>query len=328
MQLTDVITLLNGCQQFVLTTHINPDGDGLGSQLALGEYLISLGKYVRIVNCSSVPRHYRFLDSDALRIEEFDPAAHTETIRHADCIVILDTNQPGRLGIMETSVLQSPAVKIVIDHHLDKDNFADHYLVDESAAATGEIVYRLLKAAPEFTFTGRTAINLYTAIMTDTGSFRFPKTTAETHRIIADLLDLTVDPAQIHLEVYERGPAARLVLLGRSLSTLRMFHNGRLALMTATSDMFRETQTDLPETDGFVNYAMQIDGVVIGVFITEYNGSIKLSFRGRGDVWVNKFAQRFGGNGHQHAAGATASGGDLDAVIRRVLDLAGEFLPQ
>jgi bifunctional oligoribonuclease and PAP phosphatase NrnA len=327
MNLKHIIPILTDNQSFVLTTHLNPDGDGLGSQLALGEYLVSRGKSVRLINESPVPRHYTFLDKASNRIEIYQPELHESIVKESDCIIILDTNHPARLGSMEEAVVKSRAVKLVIDHHLERDEFADHYLIDENATATGEIVYYLLKELTGGTFTDSIAVNLYTAIMTDTGSFRFPKTNSSTHTITADLLRYTVDPSDIYREVYERGPANRIVLLGKALATLETHHSGRLALMYVTKDIFEDTDTDLVETDGFVNYALQIDGVVIGVFLTENGNTVKLSFRGRGDVWVNKFAQEFGGNGHQHAAGATVKDGRLTVLAQEVIQKAPMFLP-
>jgi bifunctional oligoribonuclease and PAP phosphatase NrnA len=327
MDPTHIIPVLTEHRTFVLTTHVNPDGDGLGSQLAIGEYLLSRGKSVRLINESPVPRHYAFLDKGPNRIELFSPELHENIIRQADVIVVLDTNQPARLGGMESAVRSSHAIKLVIDHHLEKDEFADHYLVDEDAAATGELVYRLLLELTGGELTDSMAVNLYTAIMTDTGSFRFPKTGSSTHTITADLLRYAVDPSEIYREVYERGPVNRLTLLGKALTTLETHNAGKLAVMYVTQAMLDETGTDLVETDGFVNFALQIDGVIIAVFLTENGNTVKLSFRGRGDVWVNKFAQEFGGNGHQHAAGATVARGRLPQLLQKVLQKCPAYLP-
>ncbi len=327
MNIGELIPLFSKYSTYVLTTHLNPDGDGLGSQLALREYLIAQGKTVHCINYSSTPRHYKFLVSDDGMIEQFDTHTHTPVIMQAECIVILDTNAPSRLGDMEEPVRNSSAVKIVIDHHLDKDEFADHYIVDENAAATGEIVFKLLTEAMDNKLTHSIAVALYTAIMTDTGSYRFPKTNRDTHLMTAELLKYNVDPSAVYREVYERGPANRLLLLGKTLETIRLHHDNRVATMYVSNDVFEETNSDVVETDGFVNYAMQIDNVEIGLMFTEYDNQIKISFRARGDVWVNELAKEFNGNGHQHAAGATIPGGDLHDLMKRVVEAAPKYLP-
>ena len=327
MEIDLVIQLLNKYTSFVLTTHINPDGDGLGSQIALHEYLKAAGKDVRCINHSSTPRHYKFLDPDNSMVEVFNTNNHESTIGKADCIIIVDTNVPSRLGDMDSVVRGAKGAKIVIDHHLDKDNFADHYLVDEKAAATGEIVYRLLSKAMDNKFTDTIAVALYTAIMTDTGSFRFPHTNRSTHVMVADLLNYNVDPAQIYREVYEKGPVNRMILLGNTLATLQLYHSGRVAVMKVSKKMFKDTETDVVETDGFVNYAMQIDTVEIGLLFTELDDKIKISFRSRGATRVNELAKEFQGNGHQHAAGATIWRGDLEDVMNRVIASAPKYLP-
>jgi len=327
MNLGSYLPLFKKFQTYILTTHLNPDGDGIGSQLALREYLVDNGKSVRCINFSPTPRQYKFLDPEKKLIEVFDQKIHASIIAKTDCIVILDTNVLSRLGDMEEAVHQSPATKIVIDHHLDKGEIADHYIVDESAAATGEIVYKLLAKAMENKLTDTIANALYTAIMTDTGSYRFPKTNYNTHLMTAELLKYNVNPADIYQEVYERGSATRLVLLGETLSTLQLHHDGRVATMYIPAQLFEQTDTDIAETDGFVNYAMQIDNVQIGLLFTENGNDIKISFRSRGDVWVNELAKEFNGNGHQHAAGATVHGGNLQDVMKKVIEAAPKHLP-
>lgn len=326
MDVGTYIPIFSQHTSYIITTHLNPDGDGLGSQLALREYLLSIGKTVRCINHSNTPRHYKFLDPGDTNIEVYNPNNHDRIIAEADCIVVVDTNAPSRLGDMEQTVRNSGAVKIVIDHHLDKDEFADYYIVDEEAAATGEIVFRMLTVGMKNTLTDSIAVALYTAIMTDTGSYRFPKTNRTTHLMTAELLKYKVDPSMIYREVYERGPVNRMVLLGKTLSTLQLHHNDRVAVMKVSKRMFDETHTDLVETDGFVNYAMQIENVEIGLLLTEWEETIKISFRARGDIWINELAKEYNGNGHQHAAGATIPGGNLDDLMKQVIQSAKKYI--
>lgn len=144
--------------------------------------------------------------------------------------------------------------------------------------------------------------------------------------MIADLLNYDVDPARIYREVYEKGPVNRMFLLGKTLATLQLFHEGKVAVLKVSNKMFRDTGTDVVETDGFVNYAMQIDTVEIGLLFTELDDKIKISFRSRGATRVNELAKEFQGNGHQNAAGATIWRGDLDEVMNRVIASAPKYL--
>jgi phosphoesterase RecJ-like protein len=204
--------------------------------------------------------------------------------------------------------------------------FADLYLVDEESAATGEILYHLLRFLDEGSLTQEIAIPLYAAIMTDTGSFRFPKTDGDLHRVIADLIDRRADPVMIYRSLYEQGSPNRTQLLGLVLSTLQMAHEGRVASMVATKEMFRRTGTSEEDIENFINYTLTIGGVQIGLLITDLTDGIKISFRSRGDIEINKLAQEFGGNGHKNAAGARLSEGEIHAVLNRVVEQSLKYL--
>lgn len=318
--------LFAGPASVVLTTHINPDGDGLGSQLALAEAFRSHGVAVRIVNHDGVPAPYRFLDADESVLERYDPDRHDALIADARWIVVIDTNQLSRLGRMEAAVAASPAAKAIIDHHPDPGSFAAMTVVDTEASSTGEIVFGLLDAAGQLPLSTAAANALYTAIMTDTGSFRFPKTDAELHRIVARLIEMGADPVSTYQHVYEEGPANRLQLLGEVLAGLRMAHDGRICTFSVTREMFRRTGTSEIDTDAFVPMTLTIGGVQVGLMFTELDDCIKVNFRSRGAVAINRLAQEFGGNGHQNAAGARVRGIDLDTLRRDVTSRALSYL--
>ena len=317
--------LIDRSRTFVLTTHINPDGDGLGSEVALARCLKRLGKSVRIINHSSTPPNCRFLDK-LFPIESFEPGVHDPLIADADVIAVIDTNHPDRLARMSQAFNASPAAKVCIDHHPDPADFAAVSILDEASAATGEMLYRIIQALDPASLDAGTATALYTAIMTDTGSFRFPKTDADVHRICADLLARGADPVRVYEELYERGPAGRLRLLGLVLSGLTLSHQGRVASFVVTERMFEETKTVEPDTDAFVPYAMEIDGVQIGLMFTELDGLVKVNFRSKGDIPVNALAREFGGNGHINAAGARVAGVRMADLIPRVIDRAGAYV--
>jgi len=317
--------ILRDGDDFVLTTHVNPDGDGLGSELALKAALDRLGKRVRIVNHSATPGHYLWLDPRAL-VERYSPEIHDPVIAAAGSIIILDTNQPDRLRSLEGPVLTSKARRVVVDHHLNPHPFADTYFIDDGATSTGELVFRLLTTLPGGPLGPDIAVPLYTAIMTDTGSFRYPRTGAETHRIIARLIEEGADPPSIFSSVYETWSPGRMRLLGEALDTLSVSHGGSVAHMLTTRKMFSGTGTTEIETDTFSVYPMNIGNVRIGMLFTELNDGVKISFRSKGSIPVNQLAQEFGGNGHLNAAGARLHNIPLDSVVADVLKAVKKYI--
>jgi phosphoesterase RecJ-like protein len=312
-------------KRFLLTTHVNPDGDGIGSELALSQFLRKLGKEVTIVNHSRTPENYDFLDPNH-EILNFVPERHRDKILQADVIIIVDTNQPDRLRSMEPFVQQSKAIKIVIDHHLDANNFAQHYLIDEEATSTGEIVYHLLHVIDTNLFDQQIAYALYTAIMTDTGSFRYPRTDPEIHTITAHLIELGVDPTEIFSQVYEQWSPGRMRLLGKALSAMQTAYEGKLAYLVCTQEMFKETGSNEVETDNFTTYPMSIKGVVVGILINELPNGVKISFRSKGEIPINELANEFGGGGHKNAAGARLYNVKLEETVKRVIEKAGKYV--
>lgn len=309
---------------FVLTTHVNPDGDGLGSELAMFHFLVSIGKNPRIINHSATPENYLWMDPQGI-IAAYDPDVHAGIISGSDVILILDTNQSNRLRSMEPSVLASRATKVVIDHHLEAQPFADLYLIDTDATSTGEIIFRLLTDISTQPLTGVMATALYAAIMTDTGSFRFPRTDADIHQIAATLLQYGVDPSAVYSNIYDTWTPGRMRLLGEMLDSMKTGYGGRLAYVVCTKKMFAATGTTEVETDNFTNYPMSVAGVRIGILVNELDDGVKVSFRSRGSIPVNELAKRFGGNGHLNAAGARIHGVTLAEILPRIVGEAEEF---
>jgi phosphoesterase RecJ-like protein len=311
--------------KFVLTTHVNPDPDAIGSELALARFLASHGKIVAVLNHSPLPANCAFLDPKS-GIEQFDAAQHANMVLNADVIIVVDANQPDRLQSLKPYIANSKAVKVCIDHHLDTLPFADLYIVDPDTAATGEILYNLLLFLDKECLTADIAVPLYAAIMTDTGSFRFPKTNATIHRITAVLLEHGASPVEAYQKIYEQGTANRLQLLGHALSTLQLAHGGKVAHMSVTWEMFKRTGTTEEDIENFINYTLTIAGVQIGLMFTELHEEIKVSFRSRGDIAVNTLAQEFGGNGHKNAAGARIPAARLEAIRDRVVASSEQYI--
>ncbi len=317
-------TIIDSHKRFILTSHVNPDGDGLGSEVALAHYLEGRGKQASILNCSSTPENYLFLHQ-LHPILQFDPSYHANIVEDAEVIILLDANHPDRLAAMTPFIMKSHAVKVCIDHHPEPGEFADLYLLDEQSSATGEIIYNFISLAGG-TIDHITATSLYTAIMTDTGSFRYEKTDSEVHTIVAHLLQAGADPVAIYEQVYERTSVKRLRLLGMALANLQTLYDGKLAYIVLTHEMFETTGTTEEDTDAFVPYTLTMEGVQIGLMFSELDGIIKVNFRSKGDISMNELAKEFGGNGHKNAAGARISNVRLDETVSLVLKRAGKYM--
>ncbi len=310
---------------FVLTTHVNPDGDGLGSEVALAEWLVEQRKQVHILNYSPTPDFYRFIDPHNY-IQQFNEQNHAGAIAKANVILVLDTNHPDRLRTLAPYILQSKAVKIIVDHHLDPHPFADYRVIDADATSTGEIVYRILHHLQAENLSATIASALYCAIMTDTGSFRYPRVDPETHRIVAHLIECGADPVSIYHNVYEQWSAGRVQLLGDALASLNTTLNGKLAHITITQADLQKTGTTEVDTDNFTVYPMNVAGVLAGILFLELKDGLKMSFRSKGDIAINELAKEFGGNGHKNAAGARLFHCSLEETRQKVLLAAEKYI--
>lgn len=285
---------------FLITTHENPDGDAVGSSLALAGYLRRLGKDVTIHFCDPVPDLYAFL-----------PLAEevTQTIpdRDYDICFVLDVGEFRRAG---KKIAECKRIKkfINIDHHLTSDNFGSINYIDPKAAATGILVHRIITGAGDVVGY-ETALCLYTAIITDTGSFRYSNANPEAFAIAGELVSTGINTWSIAEKLYESQPRERLELLALTLSTLTISPRGDYATITVTLDMYNKTGASAELTDGFVNYPRSIRGVEVSVFFREINpGLFKVGFRSKGKIDVSRIAAAFGGGGHHNAAGATMNG--------------------
>lgn len=319
-----ILNLLNESKNVVIITHMNPDGDAAGSATALAYYLLSAEKSVNILVTGEYPSNLEFLNQHNL-IQSFDPKDHNEIINSADLICIVDLNDPDRFKEMKELVLASKAIKVVIDHHIKPKEFADNYCIDSKATSTGELIWRILKNDSSFQLNKNIATALYTAIMTDTGSFRFPKTNSTTHRIIADLIDAGADPVSIYDSVYNQFPVSSARLKGIGYANLELYHEKRVCLMTISQKDFQITGAKEEETEGFVESLLAIQDVKVGILLIDSpkSNQIRCSFRAKADAEVRSLAEKFNGGGHAQAAGARVSGMSLEELKKVIIIESG-----
>ena len=305
-------------ERFLLATHVNPDGDAIGSLGALALVLQDLGKQVVAYCEDEVPRFLRFLPhSDRIVREIPGPDGF-------DVAIVLDCGELDRIG-NAAEVLQRVPIIVHIDHHSSSDDFGQVNLVRPECSSTAEILYEIFQAIP-VSLSSEAAENIYTAILTDTGSFRFANTTAKALEIAAEMVALGVAPDKVASKVYESMSPERLRLLALSLDTLILRSNGRLAAMHVSRRMLEQTETTFMDTDGFINYPRSINTAEMAIFFREMDsGKVNVSLRSRGELNVAEFARSYEGGGHHNAAAFRAEG-SLVEVVEEVLAAAEEFI--
>jgi phosphoesterase RecJ-like protein len=310
-------------RRVALSTHMNADGDGCGSEAALARMLTQRGLDVRIVNPTPWPDLFNFLLGDEVRDDSSKGAA---ALRGIDLLIVLDISDVKRLGQLADTVRGLRVPKLVIDHHIASDEPAGTViLADVAACATGELVYDVARALG-FSITPAVAQALYTAILTDTGSFRFSNATPRCHEIAADLLSAGVDPEEMYIRVYASAPPGRLRLLGEVLATLGVDEACGLTWLSMNAGALEKYDVRQEDLDGIVEHARSIAGTRMALFFRDLGyGKVKVSFRSTGEVDVNAFARQYGGGGHAKASGALIVG-SLDDVRQRVIAAAREFL--
>jgi phosphoesterase RecJ-like protein len=310
-------------RRVALTTHMNADGDGCGSEAGLVRLLTRHGLDAHIVNPTPWPELFGFLlDDDISERTAEGPAA----LKDIDLLIVLDISDVKRLGVLTEAVRALKVPRLVIDHHIPSDDRAGEILLaDTKACATGELVYDLAGELG-FEITPAVAKSIYTAILTDTGGFRFSNTSPRCHAVAAGLLAAGVDPEQMYQRVYASAPVGRLRLLAEVLQTLGVDEAKGLSWLTMQAGALEHHHVRQEDLDGIVEHARSIAGTRMAVFFRDLgHGKVKASFRSTGSVDVNAFARRFGGGGHARASGALIAG-TLDDVRERVLAAARDLL--
>ncbi|MCE1190203.1 MAG: DHH family phosphoesterase [Ignavibacteria bacterium] len=327
----DYNLLLRVLQQhttFILTTHVNPDADAVGSVLAMHRFLTKLGKEVRVIIYSRMPDFLRFLDEDNV-IEQYSHESHFDPITRADALIALDFNRFDRISVMSEVIPAMSGVKICIDHHQDPEQSFDYIFSDTMLCATGHIMFNFLEHTALFPIDKSFAEPLYAAIMTDTGSFRFERTTPEVHRIAARLLEAGVVPNHTHMMIYDQNHLGKLHLLGNALINIQLRGDkSDLGIMILRQSDFQSTGTREDDTEGFINQMMSIESVRVGLKFIELPNGFKVSLRSKGTIPVNILAGKFGGGGHINASGIRFRQNQLDEKFDEIVTAALQFLQE
>jgi bifunctional oligoribonuclease and PAP phosphatase NrnA len=318
----EIAAVLGPDRRVALTTHVNSDGDGVGSEVALYHLFAARGMRVTIANPTPIPDRFRFLVPDGA--DHSDRAV--KEVERADVIVVVDIADLDRLGDLASAVRQTKSPVACIDHHVSPGALpAGPRLVASEASATAELVFDLASALG-WELPPEAARALYVGILTDTGGFRFANTTPRVLRVASALLERGVDPESIYEAVYASSPEGKVRLTAEVLQTLVVEPEIGLAWVTVPPDALARHNTTVDDLDGIVEYPRQVAGVRLALLFRQLaNGRIKVSFRSLGNVDAAEIAQGFGGGGHRKAAGASAEG-SLAEVQERVLDGARRYL--
>lgn len=299
----NIVQKISEYNKIAVLYHVNADGDAIGSALAFSLAFSSCGKMIDIYGEEEVQHQLKFLPSSEKILHDFNGSIIY------DLVIVLDSGGLNRLG-KRIEIYNSACFKVNIDHHKSNDIDADINWVDEKAAACGEMIYKLIKEAG-ITINKDTATCLYTALLTDTGSFKYSNTTAQTHRIAADLIEYGVESNEVSKKIYDNIPLKRLKILGRILDTLSLYNNDRISVLYVTSDMMESCGADKEDIDNIANYGLMIENVELSILLKEDKiGQTRVSFRSKNYFDCSELAKQYGGGGHTRAAGC-----DIDMTV-------------
>lgn len=321
--------LLQHPKQILITTHHKPDADALGSSLGLAGYLKKKGHQVTVITPSDYPAFLNWMEGNEdvlIYSTENDGLVH-RLINQAEVIFCLDFSALCRINEMGEYIRQAPGVKVLIDHHLEPEDFADIAFSDTTAAATAELVFEVIRdMGDQALIDVQIGECLYAGIMTDTGSFRHPSTSRNVHLIIAELLHIGVNTSNIHRLIYDSHTEARLRFLGYVLKDkLRVLREYKTAFIAISAQELKDYDSKTGDTEGLVNFALSIEGVVFAALIIDRAEAVKMSFRSVGEFSVNDFARKnFSGGGHRNAAGGI-SYLSLEGTIEKFVGLLPQY---
>ncbi len=312
--------------------HRDPDSDAIGSSLGWAGFLQKKGHQVTVISPTEVPANLKWFEG-AGAIYNYEEKEETRQqckalIAAADLICCLDFSALNRLKDMARVIQKAQAPILMIDHHLDPEPFATYQISDPSAAATAQIVYALITEWDRSALDKPIAECLYAGIMTDTGSFRHSSTTREVHLAVADLMQTGIAVNRIHSQIFDNAPLSRLLMLGHALSTITVLPEYRVSYMVLGVEALEKFNSSIGDTDGIVNYGLQVEDVVMTALFIQRNREVKISFRSVADFPVREVAhQHFSGGGHKNAAGGR-SNLTLSATIEKFLGILPEYREQ
>ena len=311
-------------EKIFISTHINPDGDSLGSAFAMYHYLKKIGKDCRIINHSEVPLVYSFLNEKEIFNEINDE--NIAFIKNADLGIILDIGDFYRLGEVANVIEGTTIETINIDHHpLTENNFFTHNFINLDASSVGEILYSYFSSLGSDTIDKEMMLGIYSAVLTDTGSFRFSNTNQLSHEIAVHAIKMGINISEIYQNIYENSSVSRIKLLGNVIQKLNFDCNGELLWFSLNNDMVKEVDGTNQDFDGFTDFFRGIQGVEIALMLYDLKGKVRLSFRSKGKYKVNNVAKKMGGGGHPFAAAALVDG-EFSDVKSTVLGLLSTYI--
>ncbi|MFW5759368.1 MAG: DHH family phosphoesterase [Cyclobacteriaceae bacterium] len=321
--------LLSQPKHIVITTHFKPDADALGSSLGLAGFLKKNDHKVKVITPSDYPEFLNWMsgNDEVIVYQESTADLSHQLVKDADIIFCLDFNSLSRINGLGNHVQKSKAKKVLIDHHLDPDRFADFELWSTEAAATAELVYELINLLEERHLIDKPIANcLYAGIMTDTGQFKYSNTTKNVHLVTAELIELGAEVAKIGELIYDNNSINRLKFIGFALSQrLKIIEKYNTAYFYISAADLENFDSKTGDTEGLVNYALSLNNVILAAMIIEREDEIKISFRSKGDFSVNDVARlHFEGGGHRNAAGGRA-GEPIEKVVEKFENLLPQY---
>ncbi|KYG82070.1 phosphoesterase RecJ-like protein [Roseivirga ehrenbergii] len=329
--INSLIKQLNTSNKIVITTHHKPDADALGSSLGMANYLIKKGHNVKVITPSDYPGFLNWMkgNDNVLVYSDENSEQVQRFINEADTIITLDFSVLHRINEMGEMVRNAKAFKVNVDHHLEPEDFADYRLWDTKAASTCELCFELIVMLGDKALIDKDIAEcLYAGIMTDTGGFRHPNTTQNVHEVVAELIGIGADNAKIAKEIYDTNSLNRLKFLGFALSqkleVLPEFHTAYFAI---TNDELNQFESKTGDTEGLVNYALSLEGIVLAVLFKDSGDGIKMSFRSIGEFPANEIASKyFNGGGHRNAAGGKTEG-TLEETVDKFKSILKDYKP-
>lgn len=323
--LPDLKDLLRTSKKIVITTHHKPDADALGSSLAMWGYLKKKKHDVKVITPTDYPDFLNWMNGndEVIIFNQGNEEKSRKLVEEADLIFCLDFSALSRINELGDIIRNAKGKKVLVDHHLEPENFADVNFSDITAAATAVLIYKIIVGLGDRDHLD-TCIGecIYAGIMTDTGSFRHPSTNREVHLIIAELINLAVDISKIHRLIYDNNTEERLRFLGYALlNKLKVLPEVYTSYIAISAEELKQFDSQTGDTEGLVNYALSLEKVVMAAVIIEREDAVKISFRSKGEFSVNEFARKhFEGGGHRNAAGGKSSL-SLDETVKKFIEV-------